>query len=234
MSSLAATGAAAARFVLSFVAVVTTSLVVAAGLGIRVVQPSLFIFVGIASVFTWLGCAGAWIIVVRYDRLRHAFHRSGTCRWCRYDLRATAGFRSGKDLRCPECGRTQEFPKRTLKKGYRYWVCTWVSSVTVIALGLYTFRYGFTWTFRPDVWKNPSRESDRARMVDDLLKRRELVGMTNREILSLLGPGTTRRLWPNLAYCMGPEVGWFGIDDQWLVFEFDENSVVESVFIGHD
>lgn len=89
---------------------------------------------------------------------------------------------------------------------------------------------GFWYWTRPipfdsAVWKSES--SARQRMVDDLLVRRLLEGMSRAEVDALLGPPT-----PPDSVREGTYVYWAGsdgvIDDAWLEIEF-ENDVVRNV-----
>ena len=82
------------------------------------------------------------------------------------------------------------------------------------------------------VWKESLiKESDepvRLRMIDDLLRKRTLVGISRSEVISLLGtpPLTEYFRYYDLVYWLGPERRLFGIDSEWLAVKFDgENRV---------
>lgn len=58
----------------------------------------------------------------------------------------------------------------------------------------------------------------RAGMVDDLIRRRHLIGMTRAEVTALLGPSIDPEQFDgwDLVYPIGPDDG-YGIDPEWLV-----------------
>lgn len=76
------------------------------------------------------------------------------------------------------------------------------------------------------------KNSLRQRMVDDLLRSRQLEGKTHAEVLQLIGtPDQTG--YPgkhDLVYMTGPERDSFiGIDYEWLIVTLDETGRVVSV-----
>ncbi|MCC7123938.1 MAG: hypothetical protein IT178_03760 [Acidobacteria bacterium] len=73
-------------------------------------------------------------------------------------------------------------------------------------------------------------------MVDDLLAKRRLDGLTRSEIESLLGPRDETRKWSewHLVYYLGPERGSFGVDSEWLVVRFGHSERVEEYRIVRD
>ena len=79
--------------------------------------------------------------------------------------------------------------------------------------------------FDAALWQDPSQVDNgiRIRMVDDLLTRHQLQGMTHEKIVELLGnPEDTPyfRDW-DLVYWLGPERSFFSIDSEWLVIRLD-------------
>ena len=70
----------------------------------------------------------------------------------------------------------------------------------------------------------------RLRMVDDLLERYTLKGMSKKQIDELLGiPKPTGYFRDyDYVYWLGPERGTFPIDSEWLVIKFRDNAVVEA------
>jgi hypothetical protein len=68
-------------------------------------------------------------------------------------------------------------------------------------------------------------------MVDDLLDRHELRGMTRAQVVALIGePDTTRDLPDyDLVYWLGPQRGLIGTDSEYLVMKLDKTSHVVSV-----
>ena len=68
-------------------------------------------------------------------------------------------------------------------------------------------------------------------MVDDLLERHQLEGMSRAEVIRLIGPPDTSDLFPefDLVYWLGPERGLIGIDSEFLVVKLDTAKRVTSV-----
>lgn len=81
-------------------------------------------------------------------------------------------------------------------------------------------------TFSTEKWeKYPENRVD---MVDDLLEKNELLGMTKQEVFLLLGQPTENAYFKtenNMVYYLGPERGLIRIDSEWLVLEIQENRV---------
>ena len=89
-------------------------------------------------------------------------------------------------------------------------------------------------TFTPEKWRDDP--DNRTQIVDDLLDRYELVGMTDNKVVSLLGkPGTDASFDPEdrYVYRLGDERGLFSIDSEWLVIDF-ENGVVVNYMLTTD
>lgn len=99
---------------------------------------------------------------------------------------------------------------------------------------------GYWWIsgqrFDSALWKSVT-ESDATRlaMVDDLLERYELVGMTREEIDRLLGVPPETGYFANFEYVywLGPERGFISIDSEWLCIDF-EDGVVSDVRLMRD
>ena len=98
--------------------------------------------------------------------------------------------------------------------------------------------------FDPTRWKDTEAADEsalywepRSRMVDDLMASGKLDGLTEAEVLELLGPAHEPG-WPlgavdcDLHYLLGAELG--GIDDRWLFLTFDEDVRVERYWIYTD
>ena len=90
--------------------------------------------------------------------------------------------------------------------------------------------------FDSNVWKNATFTTEdqpvRQQMVDDLLKRYPLVGMTRSQIDELLGPTAAPAANGDFqgfdyVYWLGPERGFFGIDSEFLRIKFKDNRVIE-------
>jgi hypothetical protein len=68
-------------------------------------------------------------------------------------------------------------------------------------------------------------------MVDDLLDRNELRGMTREQVVGLIGPPDTVRDLTDydMVYWLGPERGLIGTDSEYLVMKLDKAKHVTSV-----
>jgi len=93
--------------------------------------------------------------------------------------------------------------------------------------------YASRTAFDSSRWKAENRrgaEGVRVRMVDDLLRRRRLVGMKRAELESLLGspPPTPYFRDYDYVYWLGPERGLFSIDSEWLVVRCAGDVVVSA------
>lgn len=84
--------------------------------------------------------------------------------------------------------------------------------------------------FNTDLWKNQRRSEyndawpPRLCMVDDLLASGRLNGMTESQVIELLGPPDSKRL--GLSYYLGPERGFIRIDSETLIVEFGADGKV--------
>lgn len=95
--------------------------------------------------------------------------------------------------------------------------------------------------FDAALWRDPRRaysEEDpvRLRMVDDLLRRHPLRGMTRAQVVALLGePRPTRYFREyDLVYWLGPERGWLSMDSEWLVVRLDSRGRVAEYRVVRD
>lgn len=81
-------------------------------------------------------------------------------------------------------------------------------------------------------WKGAleNENSIKINMIDDLLKKHELIGMSMMEIEDLLGrpPQTGYFKDYDFVYWLGPERGVFGIDSEWLGIKFHEGKVIKA------
>lgn len=77
----------------------------------------------------------------------------------------------------------------------------------------------------------------RTRIVDDLLEEHALVGMTEAQILELLGGHDNESGYfqqdGRMVYWLGPERGLMSIDSEWLILDFS-GDVVADCFITTD
>ncbi|OQW42428.1 MAG: hypothetical protein A4S08_13135 [Proteobacteria bacterium SG_bin4] len=76
----------------------------------------------------------------------------------------------------------------------------------------------------------------RLQMVDDLLRRYSLQGMTRHEIEVLLGkpPKTDYFRDYEYLYWLGPERNFISIDSEWLGLQFDASDRVSAVSVLRD
>ena len=89
----------------------------------------------------------------------------------------------------------------------------------------------FTPRFDSIAWKaSDGRDEVRIRMVDDLLRRYDLVGMTELEVQALLGPPRDTPYFSeyDFVYLLGPERSFFGVDSEWLCLNFSSGIVTET------
>jgi len=73
-------------------------------------------------------------------------------------------------------------------------------------------------------------------MIDDLLRRYEFRGMTRNQVIDVLSPPAEKPYDPkapeenwDMCYYLGLERGFFGLDDEYLVFHFDSRGKVNDV-----
>lgn len=96
----------------------------------------------------------------------------------------------------------------------------------VIATGvIYHYRHSFSmekWLRLPE---------ERTKIVDNLLDDHSIVGMTEAEIIDLLGEHNNDYGYfveeNRYVYYMGPERGLFSIDSEWLIFDFTDGIVAD-------
>lgn len=84
-------------------------------------------------------------------------------------------------------------------------------------------------SFDAAVWQDPAKEELRIRMVDNLLWRYRLVGMSRQEIEKLLGPSTKpakRRHFPGHDYVY--RLGREPFNSKWLLIKLDGERVIEA------
>lgn len=70
----------------------------------------------------------------------------------------------------------------------------------------------------------------RLEMVDDLMRRHRLVGMSRENLDELLGvpPDTAYSASFDYVYWLGPERGFISIDSEWLCLKFSDDVVVDA------
>jgi hypothetical protein len=83
-------------------------------------------------------------------------------------------------------------------------------------------------------WQNEelvnSTNPIRTRMVDDLLKKYNLVGMPKVKLNDLLGTPSKTSYFSDYdyVYWLGPERGFISIDSEWLAIKFEDDRVIEA------
>ena len=119
----------------------------------------------------------------------------------------------------------------------------WLRIVAISVVALFIALVGGVWTyfeltgpmsrcrghrgFDATAWRDPKQVYSplaiRGCMVDDLIARRRLKGLTRAEVVALLGEPRPTAYFQNydLVYWLGPERGWISIDSEWLVFRLD-------------
>jgi hypothetical protein len=88
------------------------------------------------------------------------------------------------------------------------------------------------WIMSIDEFETPTT---RQRMCDDIIENHLKIGMTEAEILDLLGEPSEGYSYHNmLSFYLGPERGWFGIDSEWIRVELDEDGRLVEARWGTD
>ncbi|UPU34302.1 outer membrane protein assembly factor BamE [Geomonas paludis] len=87
-------------------------------------------------------------------------------------------------------------------------------------------------------WKNPKNVTYniRIRMVNDLLRRHHLTGMSREQVIAIIGePDKTQYFkdW-DMVYWLGPERGFLSVDSEWLVMRFNSQKKVSEVKVVRD
>ncbi len=83
-------------------------------------------------------------------------------------------------------------------------------------------------SFTTERWLNDP--DNRTAIVDDLLANYPLIGMTEQEILDLLGKQSNTSYFKadnRFVYRLGDERGLFSIDSEWLLIDFENGYVVD-------
>ena len=121
----------------------------------------------------------------------------------------------------------------TVERPHRNWRRIFgVLLVVVVLFCAYSWRGGKL--FDSDAWKSVAgNDPSRLAMVDDLLARRELVGMTRAAVDELLAvrPATGYFADFDYVYWLGPERGFMSIDSEWLCLDFDDDIVVKATLM---
>ena len=82
-------------------------------------------------------------------------------------------------------------------------------------------------TFSAKKWREAPDE--RVNIVDSLLSKHDLIGMTEKEVTALLGENDNDSGYfskdGRYVYYLGPERGFFSIDSEWLLIDFSDGAV---------
>ncbi len=89
--------------------------------------------------------------------------------------------------------------------------------------------------FESSAWKRASvddcqsKDATRIRMVDDLLNKNVLKGISKQEVEGLLGEPDQTMYFKNydMVYCLGRERGFMPLDSEWLVLKLNQGHVQE-------
>ncbi len=118
-------------------------------------------------------------------------------------------------------------------------VVFWVFLAGSFFIGPAVQDYAHRREFEPAGWRKNERTDamrpTRITMVDDLLARHRLRGLSSDSVGRLLGPGDSTSYWPewDLVYWLGPERG-LGVDSEWLVLRFAADSTVSEFEVVRD
>ena len=133
---------------------------------------------------------------------------------------------------------TGDFLKKNFAKSISFFLglaLVYVLFIGYIFLGPIVSDYANRTQFDSVSWKNDQlvdnwENSIRLRMVDDLLKKHELVGMTRNQVDELLGIPKPTGYFNDYEYVywLGPERGFISIDSEWLGVKFKNNIVIEA------
>ena len=103
--------------------------------------------------------------------------------------------------------------------------------ISLVLFGPIVGDYSQRTPFDSNKWKTAANEEKpvRLRMVDDLLSRYKLQGMSREDIEQLLGkpPPTNYFREYEYVYWLGPERGFISIDSEWLCLKFSKDIATE-------
>ena len=101
----------------------------------------------------------------------------------------------------------------------------------IIAVILLTVDFSYIRAHSFTVHKWSSYPENRTKIIADFLNDYELVGMSKKEVIELLGKSDNGAGYFNLenrlVYYLGPERGLISIDSEWLVIDFRDGLVSE-------
>ena len=115
---------------------------------------------------------------------------------------------------------------------------TFLVAACSIAVGIYWYVALSPTEFDRTIWLQGESGADypRLRMADGLLRSEVLLGKSEAEIESMLGPPTTTDKFRDsgLVYWLGPIRGFIRIDSEWLTLNFDQAGKVHDAQIVTD
>ena len=118
---------------------------------------------------------------------------------------------------------------------WKYYGVFVVLVVFVVGMLFIFLSYNWKHTFTSEKWSN--KPDERALFVNDLLENHEIIGMTESDIISLLGENDNDMGYflkdDRFVYCLGLEGQLFKIDNQWLLLDFT-NGIVSDYSITMD
>lgn len=103
-----------------------------------------------------------------------------------------------------------------------------IGIIVVLGVFLVVLMYKYEHTFSKDRWVKYPRE--RVKMIDNMLKKYNLVGQSKEQIIEFLGEETQNAYFKeenNLVYYLGDERGVISIDSEWLILRLTNNIVTE-------
>lgn len=103
-----------------------------------------------------------------------------------------------------------------------------VLAALILGLVFLGVKYKCEHTFNTSRWLRYPDE--RVKVVDDLLRQYDLVGLSKDQVIDLLGPETENAYFKepgNMVYYLGPERGLISLDSEWLVIELDDHVVID-------
>jgi hypothetical protein len=114
----------------------------------------------------------------------------------------------------------------------RPWIGVLLISATGVVLWIVLSHQKTGVRFDSATWKGAEgiRDPVRLMMVDDLLSRYKIVGMSRNEIDQLLGVPTPTMYFKDYdyVYWLGPERSYISVDSEWLGIRFENNIAVEA------
>lgn len=129
------------------------------------------------------------------------------------------------------------------ERGGRLWSC-WAAlaafSLVVLFSCSFSTHYLPVMRFDSEGWRQGGGENTstpvRLQMIEWLMRSRRLDGLTQPEVVALLGSRRNTsyfREW-DFVYLLGPERGIFSIDSEWLVIRFGPNGRVSDYRVVRD